>query len=99
VFERFRVFLAIWLCKNTRCVVARGDQVEGLIQHAHDLAQYAQTSGGLNNPHRINAYKRVTRYADMIHTTAQSIATRRSLANLLPREGTHGTAETQTAEV
>lgn len=69
-FERMKVGLALWLVRKTPCAVVRMDAAKALIWDAIRLKQYAEISGGLNDPGRIKAYKIVLRTAHSIASEA-----------------------------
>ena len=59
MLQRFRVRLAVWLCKGTPCLVARASDVMSMHGIALNLGRYVSTSGGLQDPKRIKAYRTV----------------------------------------
>ena len=71
---RFRIYLATLLCKGTPCSVARTEKVAALHDLALDLAKYVDTSGGLQDPRRIRAYRTVSKGALGIATLALEVA-------------------------
>lgn len=60
MLQRFRVWLALLLCRGTKCSVVRDRPLLLLLDTAAQMAQYVQVSGGLTATHserRIRAYK------------------------------------------
>ena len=72
--KRFRVWLAQMLTKGTDCCVARSNDVSSLQSRVNDLARYVDESGGLQDPRRIRAYRRVLRIVGDIRHDLDDIA-------------------------
>lgn len=73
MLERFRVWLAKILVKGTECAIGRRSSLEWLLIRSHDLGAYVRTSGGLNDPHRIKAYKQCLRLAGQIEQGSRNL--------------------------
>ena len=71
--QRVRVWMARLALKGTGCLVVRRAEVVWVRELCDELQVYAQTSGGLNDPHRINAKRRVTRLTDALTQHADSL--------------------------
>ena len=90
--ERLKISLAVWLCRGSTCAVVRTLPVQEMQMIARDLTEYVQASGGLQDPHRINAYRRVLYDATHLEAAArQVIVSPRPI--LLLREESHAPDE------
>lgn len=70
---RLRVWIALQLCRNTGCVVARYAPTYLMAKTAGDLLRYVERSGALQEPKRVKAYRVVSRGAMSIMVYAQDI--------------------------
>ena len=57
MIQRFRIWLAAWLCRGTPCTLARTSVVAQLVALAYEIDGYVQRSGALTDPSRIKAYR------------------------------------------
>lgn len=73
MLRRFRVWLAVLLVRGTKCLVAREEALSDLIEWSDDLYRYSRVSGGLNDPRRIKAYKRIGYSATAIQAAANRL--------------------------
>ena len=73
LFPRLRVWLGVHLCRGTACVLVRIGPAAIMHDTALDLARYVQTSGGLQDPKRIKAYRVVVTATTGIATLAQQL--------------------------
>jgi len=73
MFKRLRVSFARLLLRGTDCTIQREKIVHGMRTAATDLKAYVDHSGGLTDPSRINAWRRVYGLASTIEAHALSI--------------------------
>lgn len=73
MMKRFRVWLANLLTRKTACVVVRREAVIGLGAAAESLVDYVARSGGLQDPKRIKAYRRVLRGSIEVRNHAEAV--------------------------
>ena len=73
LLRRLCVWLAKQLTRKTACIVARRDEVLSLGDAAEELADYVARSGGLQDPRRIKAYRRVLRGSFEVRNHARAV--------------------------
>lgn len=73
MIRRFRVWLASLLIRRTLVVLVRARLVTDLRAAALTLHQYVESSGGLQEPHRIKAYRRILRLANEIELLSRAV--------------------------
>ena len=88
MFLRFRVWLASLLVRGTGFTVTRLSHAIAIRDVASSLYRYVETSGGLQDPYRIKAYRVILRSAVMIFTAVDRLVVG-TLPTSLPEE-THG---------
>lgn len=66
MWHRLRVAFARLLVRGTGCTVTRDVETQELRSAGTELMEYVETSGGLQDPHRIRAYRRVLSLSERI---------------------------------
>lgn len=72
--QRTRVDIATRLLRGTPCSVARTKELRAIQQNAIELENYVETSGGLQEPRRIRAYRVILRRSlDISRSAARAL--------------------------
>lgn len=74
LWRRARVLIARLMARGTGCRVVRANVVDEVCALADALRSYAEHSGGLNDPRRIEAQRVIFRKAEALYWLSRSLA-------------------------
>lgn len=72
-WQRFRIVIAEWVLAGTGYSVAEEAEVDAVRTNIWGLAEYVRNSGGLRDPRRISAYRKITRKIETLDNHAGRI--------------------------